>query len=326
MTLRPMSTSIAVHSGGRDIEPDALKQAADRQEPPILCRIPHKTYRMSGARHDHGIGAVPSVKLLIFSTILLLWGVLPGCLGGTPPARTYFALQYPTDGVQRYADHKYPVILRIRPFTATVAYDKQEIVYRTSPYEFQYYWFKLWAAKPKRMLEELTGSYLRDARLFQEVIKNVTTRAPELDLECEVLAIEELDSTESTWFARLSLRYSLVRTSNRVVLWEYEFDEKKPVYNHTPAFVVKAMTELFTEQLGKMTDAMDAYLESGTAGIEVRPVTRLAQPQNGGPKPLGSTEKHIQPDDGPTSEPEAFRAGDTESLDGEPKPKAVLRR
>ncbi|NUN15792.1 MAG: membrane integrity-associated transporter subunit PqiC [Myxococcales bacterium] len=266
-----------------------------------------------------------AVKLAIAATILLLSGNFQGCLGGAPPARTYFALQYPTDGVQRYSEHKYPVILRIRPFTATVAYDKQEIVYRTSPYEFQYYWFKLWAAKPKRMVEELTASYLRDARLFQEVIKNVTTRAPELDLECEILAIEELDSTESTWFARLALRYSLVRSMDRVVLWEYEFDEKKPVYNHTPAFVVKAMTELFTEQLGKMTDAMDAYLESSNIGIEVRKVPRIV-----GQTPSVSEPAALErgPQNGGTLDPKPIPSpvNDTVSPQDGPKPKATLRR
>lgn len=197
-----------------------------------------------------------------------------GCFGGGQPPRTYFTLQYPVvDAARAYAGPTWPFSLRVRPLDITLAYDKQEIVYRTSPYEFQYYWFKLWAAKPQKIVSELIASHLMHTGMVDEVTTKILDRLPDYELSGEVVAIEELDA-EEVWFAHLAMRLSLVRFEDGQIVWQGSFDDRKRVYERQPVFVVKAMSVLLEQQLRAATEQIGAKLAEEAARRGVVPLER----------------------------------------------------
>ena len=191
---------------------------------------------------------------------------LGGCFGGGAPPRTYFTLQYPIDdAAQAYSGARFPINLRVRRLDIGLAYDKQEIVYRTSPYEFQYYWFKLWASKPQKILTEVVADHLGRAQIARTVSTEILDRVPDYELQGEVIAIEELDADE-VWFAHLALRFTLVRFSDRQAVWSREFEDRERVYERQPVFVVRSLSNMLERQMRALSDELGEVLAIELAG------------------------------------------------------------
>jgi len=202
------------------------------------------------------------------SLLLLLSAVAApagGCLGGSTQARSYFAIEYPRgEEIQRYREPRYPFTIRVRRFESSIAFDRQELVYRQSPYEISYDWYRLWAAKPRQMLEALVRAHLRDANLFKAVVERLTSQLPKYELGCEVLAIEELDANKDAWFAHFALRCILVDFETGTQVWSHHFDAKQRVYQRAPHFVVRALSQIMEREMERFVDALDTYLAEAT--------------------------------------------------------------
>ncbi|PKN54729.1 MAG: hypothetical protein CVU56_24990 [Deltaproteobacteria bacterium HGW-Deltaproteobacteria-14] len=202
---------------------------------------------------------------LVILGFALLAPALGGCFGGSTQARSYFALEYPRgQEVQRYKQPRYPFTVRVRRFESSIAFDRQELVYRQSPYEISYDWYRLWAAKPRQMLEALVRAHLRDTNLFRAVVERLTSSLPKYELGCEVLALEELDASKDAWFAHLSLRCVLVDFDSGAQVWSHHFDTKQRVYQRTPQFVVRALSQILEREMGIFVDALDGFLAAET--------------------------------------------------------------
>lgn len=194
----------------------------------------------------------------------LILGALT-CVGtwacGSSPQKAYYTLSYPLaeDRVTEARPPLHPVRLRLRPFEVALPYDRPQMVYRQTPYEFQYDPYRLWAAKPQHMLRELVEDHLQAAHLVAEVTRTYGEEPPPYELKGEVLAIEELDAGD-TWFGHLAMRFELVRTRDQVTLWHYQFDRKRQVGRLAPALIVRAISEILQEEMQRVTVALDQTL------------------------------------------------------------------
>ena len=197
--------------------------------------------------------------ILFLCTVILSIDTL-GCFNNKTPDKSYFSIDYTLGTQPKQSKPKYNATLVIQNMTSALAYDRQEIVYRNNPYEFQYYWYRLWASKPKEMLTELITGHLRYTQLFHNVTNRIEDRLPDYSLDIEIIAIEELDVSDTEWFAHLSLQFDLQRLTDNKSVWNYSFDAKKPVASNQPVYVVKAMSELLDEELVKAFEDMDRVL------------------------------------------------------------------
>lgn len=180
------------------------------------------------------------------------------CFGNKAPERTYFSIDYTLSTQPRYNTPKYDATLVINNITSTLAYDRQEIVYRTNPYEFQYYWYRLWASKPRKMLNELILGHLQYANLFKSVSTTIEDKLPDYLLDVYIVSIEELDVSNTEWYAHMSLRFTLTRSNDSAQpIWSYTFDAKRPVASNQPVYVVKAMSEMLSMELVKTFQELD---------------------------------------------------------------------
>ncbi|MBP7127137.1 membrane integrity-associated transporter subunit PqiC [Myxococcota bacterium] len=195
-------------------------------------------------------------RILALGILAALLAGQPGC--GSAPQKAYFTLSYPLAD-DRAADSRpplHPVRMRLRPFEVALPYDRPQMVYRQSPYEFQYDPYRLWATKPQHMLRELVADHLRAARLVEEVTRTYGEEPPPYELKGEVLAIEELDARDA-WFGHLAMRFELVRTRDQVTLWHYQFDRKRQVGKQSPALIVRAQSEILQEEMRRVTAELD---------------------------------------------------------------------
>ena len=121
----------------------------------------------------------------ILSLMLFFALCLSSCVGGKAIERSYFSIQYVLGETDRLKGiQKIPHKLQVNRFSAAIAYDRQEIVYRSDPHEFRYYWYKLWAAKPEKLVREQVLTHLRHIDLFEEVGGRVTDRRPHFEGRC----------------------------------------------------------------------------------------------------------------------------------------------
>lgn len=204
-------------------------------------------------------------RMVVWALLLALTVGAAAC--ASTPTRRYYTLSYPIerDPATESRPPLHPVQLRVRPFRVGLPYDRPQIVYRQSPFEFQYYVYQLWAAKPQRMLRELVQSHLESARLAAEVTRDYGERLPDYELVAEVLAVEEYDSGP-VWYGHLAMRFELVRFSDKMPLWNYDFDRKRKVYDKQPVYVVRTLSDILADEMARVTAELDRVI-SGDRGV-----------------------------------------------------------
>lgn len=243
--------------------------------------------------------------------LLVTLTLLVAC--GSVPRRYYYTLSYPLDEVtDRPALH--PVRLRIKPFGVGLPYNRPQIVYRQTPYQYQYYTFRMWAAKPQHLVRELTERHIRAVGLVDEVTREYLEELPDYELEGEIIAMEEFDSGD-IWYGHLAMRFRLVRFRDKMPLWTYHFDRTKRIYERDLVYVIRALSGILEEELGRITAELDVVLsrERGvepsltvpaTAPSDTAPATApggadIIRPESEAPGPTVLPSDVIRPDDQP---------------------------
>ncbi len=195
---------------------------------------------------------------------------------GGVPQRFYYTLSYPVQQDRASASRPplHPFQLRLKPFKSSLPYDRPQIVYRESPYEYQYYTFKLWASKPQQMIRELVETNIDASRLVAEVTREYGDRAPDYELAGDITAIEEFDSGD-LWYGHLAIRFQLVRYKDKATLWHYSFDRKRKVYKKQPVYVVRSLSAILEDEMARVVAELDAVL---SAERGVPPTLRMPAP------------------------------------------------
>ena len=159
------------------------------------------------------------------------------------PVKQYYVLNYvPTAPSARLSSTPYPFTIRLKELSIEDAYNRPQIVYRQSPFELRYYFYKIWAVKPNKMITDLIQKHLVSVNLVSHVIRRFDEGiAPNYELSGNIEAIEEYDS-DQLWFAHLCIRLTLTRVADGRVLYSRLFDNRKRVYQYSPDNVVKEMS------------------------------------------------------------------------------------
>lgn len=185
-----------------------------------------------------------------YALVLTLLALVASLGCGASATRRYYTLDYPIDEghitESRPALHN--VRLKLQRFKVGIPYDRPQIVYRQSPFEFQYYTLRLWAAKPQKMIRAIVESHLKATRIVASVQRDYEEDRPNYELGAEIEAIEEYDSG-SVWYAHLSMRFQLVRFADKVVVWEHSFDRKKQVAEKDTVYVIRALSEILRTEM-----------------------------------------------------------------------------
>ena len=174
---------------------------------------------------------------------ILCMGVIIGC--ASIPIRHYYEMNYlPASHWSRLNPSPYPCTIRVADFDIEQAYNRPEIVYRQSPFQLQYYYYRVWAVKPARMVTDLIYKHLIMAELASHAVRRYDeSPKPDYNLTGNIEAIEEYDSGE-LWFAHLAITMNLSRISDGSPIYTRRFDLRKRVYQHTPEYVIREMSSL----------------------------------------------------------------------------------
>lgn len=179
-------------------------------------------------------------KLILLSAIALS---LTACLGGgsSEPTRYYTVavenISMPSAGA--FADKR----LQVRKFSIEPAYQRTNIVYRESAYDFMFYDLDLWASRPEHMMAQVASEYITKSGLFKSV-ETKPTGKPDFEFMGNIIAIEEVDEGSSQ-YARLAVQLTFRKTESDQAIWEKSFDEKLSMDNREPRTTAETISKLF---------------------------------------------------------------------------------
>lgn len=179
------------------------------------------------------------------------------------PVKQYYVLNYsPSATRDRLNVGPYNCTVRLRNFVAEEAYANPQIVYRQSPFTLKYYFFRLWAVKPERMMTDLLHKHLLTANLVSSVVRRLDEgHRPDYEIAGIVEAIEEYDSDE-LWFAHVALRITITRLSDGRIMYTRRFDHRKRVFKQEPEYVVREMSALIEYIFTQTIHDFDSILAS----------------------------------------------------------------
>lgn len=177
----------------------------------------------------------------LLSAVLLC--IIIGC--AKAPIKKFYVINYEPEPLRdRLFQSPYPYTVRIKEFSIEDAYARPQIVYRKSPFELEYYYFRVWAVKPVRMITDAVHKHMASTALVSHVVRRYDEGAkPDYELSGHIEAIEEYDS-EDVWFAHLAIRIRLTRISDGRTLYMRRFDRRKQVFQHDPEYVIREMSQI----------------------------------------------------------------------------------
>ncbi|HET7505484.1 MAG TPA: ABC-type transport auxiliary lipoprotein family protein [Kofleriaceae bacterium] len=164
-----------------------------------------------------------------------LWLACAACAGKLPETRYY---QLASPEVHRPAGGE---LLVLEPLSTDAAYDDDRIVYRTTPFRFDYYHYHRWSSAPGIMVGNYLEQALEASGRFRAVVRELTPDAPVI-LGGRVVAIEEVDRSRTAWIGRIVLELVLTDARSGEALWTDQLEETEPLRSQTPEGLAAALS------------------------------------------------------------------------------------
>ena len=231
-----------------------------------------------------------------------LAGLLNGCFGATTAEQRYYTMSLPK--VEQPTGSRHNAELLLREVDVSPVYNRPQIVYRISPQELQFFHQNSWADRPSRMIGQLLNQAFTNSGLFRSVVDRLGVKPPMYVLDTNVEAIEELQGG-GMWFAHLSMTLRLARFEDNRAIWQYTFDERRPLDKPDVGLVVRAMSEILNEQFKIAIPQLEAVLAGRPlpAGAPVLPLPAAVSPTT-----TGAASPTIEPVAEPPKRPQVHAA------------------
>jgi ABC-type uncharacterized transport system auxiliary subunit len=174
--------------------------------------------------------------------------ILSGCSLTKPRQEVYhytLALHLPETAMSTVK-----ATLIVRNFLAQDPYNQERLVYRTSPYQLDFYNYHRWAAIPTEQVTDWTRRYLRTTSLFAKVYPT-SDGAADFILTGKIRQLDEIDH-EQAWEATLSIDFWLTRAEQRTPLWFQSYSATQQTAKRNPSAVAEAMSRNLETILSKL--------------------------------------------------------------------------
>ncbi len=232
-----------------------------------------------------GIPAVIVSMIVLFSSCILMKSSIP--------TKNYYIINYPpvitaSPGSQR----PYPYALQVGEFKLQSIFNRQNIVYRFSPVQIQYYELEQWAVRPDQMIANLVVRHLELSGLTNRVGIDFFEIRPDFRIEGMVEAVEKYDAGD-VFYAHLAMSMKLLRTSDGNQVWEYSFDQRRQVYHPEMIYTVQSLSSIFQSEMDIIVGQLDSLFLAMSTGKTLPRTPVEAAPQ----KPVMSDSTGVKIDE-----------------------------
>lgn len=187
--------------------------------------------------------------LLLFAACFLL----QGC-GGVPET-FYYTVAFEASQPINDGHSPLPLALGVEKFQSEMIYDDDRIIYRDSPFEIKYYYYRRWVAPPRHLVTEKVLSHLSESGLFERVTAYPSMVNVKYVLSGRLLAFEEWDEQDK-WYGKVSFKASLYDPATQRVAWSGTFAHQQPVARKIPTAVVEAISLSLKQCLDDLAKAL----------------------------------------------------------------------
>jgi ABC-type uncharacterized transport system auxiliary subunit len=204
-------------------------------------------------------------KILFLAAGILV--LITACSVKKLPTKNYYILNYPlVKSVPPFSKRPYRYALQISSFDIQPIFNRQNIVYRYSPNQIQYYELERWAVRPDNMITNLVFKHFEAAGLTNRVGINFFDTRPDFRIEGMVEAIEKFDARD-LFFAHLAISMKMLRTLDGTQVWEYSFDVRKQVYQREMVYTVQALSSIFQREMDTVVSQLDSLFFTMETGV-----------------------------------------------------------
>ena len=182
------------------------------------------------------------IRAGLIVTAVALVAALVGCRGSAPPVR-YYKIALPDAEPAGQGEGR--GILALERLNADAAYDDARIVYRESPYRLDYYHYHRWTAPPGLMVSDYLRMAYQQTGKFRSVVAGYSSDADAI-LSGRLMAIEEVNRTETEWLARIRLELRLRDARTGDLLWSQVLTETERLERNEPEALAMAMAAAMT--------------------------------------------------------------------------------
>lgn len=228
--------------------------------------------------------AVRAVALLPVAILAAGCGALK-----TPSlVRNYYTLDYtPRFSAPAGSQRPYPFTLEVGRLEVERAANRQNIVYRYSPHQLQYYERERWAVRPEDMIRDMIYRHLEEAGLTKGLALELIDRRPDFRLEGTVDALERLDAGD-LFYSHMAMTFKLVQTDTGEQVWTYAFDRRRRVPTGEMVRSVQALSDIFQSEMNIVATQLDSLFLAASTGRPLEPsATATARPAPPEPEPEG---------------------------------------
>ena len=157
------------------------------------------------------------LKRLSMLLSLCLWASLTGCGAKIPPTHYYTFAPHAESMAQQPAAASVPAMLGLAAFDANAPYQQDKIVFRTSPYEVNFYEYHKWLRPPTDIVTETVRQQIAAARLFRAV-QDDDARTDYL-LRGRILMFDQWYIEQRSSEIRIEIRYQLQEAEDERTIW-----------------------------------------------------------------------------------------------------------
>lgn len=204
-----------------------------------------------------------------WSVLTILSRIIQGCLSaaivvgavscGSVPSTNYYSLRVPPPPAAAHTPQT-AAVLGIERFNAPDALRNDRLVYYSSPTQVGFYDYHRWVADPASMLRDDVSRRIEQAGLFADVELLPARGGSNYYLRGRVLHFEEVDY-EGAVSGRVGLELTLVRGSDRQVLWSDSRQAKIAAAGQGHAAVIEALNAASDRVLGELLPSLLAKAE-----------------------------------------------------------------
>lgn len=184
--------------------------------------------------------------------------------------RSYYTIDYvPRSEPAAESQRPYPYSLQVGRFDVERTTNRQNIVYRYSPHQLQYYERERWAVRPDDMIRDMVFKHLDAARLTNRLALEFSDKRPDFRLEGMVEALERLDAGD-LFFGHLAMTLKVIRVETGDEVWSYGFDQRRRVQSNDMVRTVQVLSDILQSQMNVAVTQLDSLFSAASTG---RPLT-----------------------------------------------------
>lgn len=185
--------------------------------------------------------------------IILFWGC-----ANIPPTH-YYTFRPDIEKKAKTISPKYPYIVAIDTFEADIPYQQDKIVYRTSPYEVNFYEYRKWLRPLEELVTEQALKLVSSSGMFQDIHARAFDAYSDYIVRGRIKMFDQWYS-EGAFSVQVRLEYYLVAPQEERIIWMDTVETKANIAKLEIVETVKGFETALQENILQALTAIDEVL------------------------------------------------------------------